>query len=168
MRLAIPSSGKDLRAVVDPKFGRCEYFIIVDSETMDFEPIENPFRTSNGGAGIKSAKLLADRGIDAVLAENIGPSALETLKAAGIAVITRTDGEIRQAVEDYRSGKLEGSPPIPSGRINGKFSLSTGRPGLGPGGECICTSCGVIIPRHQGVPCKEEKCPSCSGRMRRK
>jgi len=168
VRLAIPSSGKDLSAVVDPRFGRCDYFTIVDSETLYLETIENPFTTSNDGAGIKSAKLLADQGVDVVLAGNIGPNALEILKAAGIAVITGANGEISRAVEDYRSGKLEASPTIPQSHRNSRFSLNTGRRGLGPGGECVCTNCGATIPHRQGFPCREETCPSCGGKMGRK
>ena len=37
MRIAITSAGDNLDAKVDPRFGRSEYFIIVDPATMDFE-----------------------------------------------------------------------------------------------------------------------------------
>ena len=37
MRLCISSSGSDISSAVDPRFGRCQYFLFVDTETLDVE-----------------------------------------------------------------------------------------------------------------------------------
>ena len=54
MKIAITSTGQTLDSQVDPRFGRAAYFIIVDTETMEFETIENQNVNASGGAGVKS------------------------------------------------------------------------------------------------------------------
>lgn len=54
MKIAISSQGTDLNSQVDPRFGRAQYFIITDSDTLDYEVIENPNISAAGGAGIQS------------------------------------------------------------------------------------------------------------------
>ena len=40
--------------------------------------------------------------------------------------------------------------------------------GAGPGGECICPSCGTVAAHQPGMPCTEIKCPKCGSFMVRK
>ena len=35
MKIGIPASSDTLEADLDPRFGRCQYFLIVDSDSMD-------------------------------------------------------------------------------------------------------------------------------------
>jgi predicted Fe-Mo cluster-binding NifX family protein len=42
MKIAVSATGTDLNAQVDPRFGRCANFILVDTDTMAFEAIPNP------------------------------------------------------------------------------------------------------------------------------
>lgn len=39
------------------------------------------------------------------------------------------------------------------------------RPGTGITGNCICSSCKVVVPHKQGVPCYSVKCPNCGQAM---
>jgi len=105
MRIAISSSGPDLDAEVDPRFGRCQYFIFVDPETLEFEAVPNSNIGSSGGAGISSAQAVAGKGVEAVLTGNCGPNAYQTLSAAGIRVITGVAGSVRSAIDLYRQGQ---------------------------------------------------------------
>ncbi|GAI92280.1 unnamed protein product [marine sediment metagenome] len=41
MKIAITSRGETLDSEVDPRFGRAEYFLIGELESMDFRAIEN-------------------------------------------------------------------------------------------------------------------------------
>jgi len=56
MKIAISASGQILDAEVDPKFGRCKYFILADTEKMKFEAADNSSATAAGGASISAAQ----------------------------------------------------------------------------------------------------------------
>ncbi|HPA72161.1 MAG TPA: NifB/NifX family molybdenum-iron cluster-binding protein [Spirochaetota bacterium] len=91
---------------VDPRFGRCRYFIFVDTDTMSFDARENGAYGASGGAGVQSGKFVADGGSQAVLTGNVGPKAYGTLTAAGVEIITGASGvTVKQAVENYLAGK---------------------------------------------------------------
>lgn len=106
MRVAVSSRGSTLESQVDPRFGRCPYFIIVDTEFMRYEAFENSSMASPSGAGIGAARLVASHGVEAVITGNIGPNALQVLSAAGIRVYTRAMGTVRGAIEAFKSGRL--------------------------------------------------------------
>jgi len=107
MRIAITASGSTLDADLDPRFGRCAYFLIVDTETLAFEAVENPNVALGGGAGIQSAQLMAGKDVKFVLTGNCGPNAHETLSAAGIAVILGCSGTARDVVERFKAGQFD-------------------------------------------------------------
>jgi len=110
MKIAITATGPDLDAQVDPRFGRCRYFVIVDLETTTkFEALENSSAMGSGGVGISAAQMIAGKGVEAVITGNCGPNAHQALSAAGIKVITGVTGNIRDAIEGYKSGKLQAS-----------------------------------------------------------
>jgi len=74
---------------------------------MKFEFIENASMTAGGGAGISAAQGIVDKGVKAVLTGNCGPNAYQVLDAAGIQVITGVSGKVKQAAEDFQTGKLK-------------------------------------------------------------
>jgi len=115
MKIAITAAGTTLDAEVDPRFGRCQYFIIADPETMEFEAVDNSSAMAGGGAGISAAQMIAGKGVEAVLTGNCGPNAHQVLSSAGIQVITGVSGKIKDAVEGYRAGKFKTSsqPNVP-------------------------------------------------------
>lgn len=105
MKIAVTSTGKNLDAKVDPRFGRAAFFLIGDTDAMDFVAIENENATG-GAAGIGSAKRVIDEGVEAVLTGNCGPNAQRTLDAAGVALYTGVTGTVVEAVERFKNGKL--------------------------------------------------------------
>jgi len=106
MKIAVTAYSNTLDAQVDSHFGRCAWFLIVDTDTMDTEAMENPNRALGGGAGIQSGTMLAQRGVSHILTGNCGPNAFQTLAAAGIQIIVGCSGTVRQAVEQFKSGTL--------------------------------------------------------------
>ncbi len=109
MKLCISSTGQNLAAVVDPRFGRATSYIIVDSDTNAFEYVENPSAMAGGGAGTKAAQLVINKGVQAVLTGNIGPNAFAVLNAAGIQIYTGVSGTVQQAVDLFKGGGLQAS-----------------------------------------------------------
>ena len=106
MKIAVTSSGETLGSNVDQRFGRTAFFIVVDTETMDFSVVENENIAASGGAGIGSAKVVIDAGAEAVLTGNCGPNAERTLNAAGVKLYTGVTGTVAEAIELFKSGKL--------------------------------------------------------------
>jgi len=144
MKICVTSRGSDLDAQVDPRFGRCQYFMIVDPDTMEFEAIPNEGIGASSGAGIQAAEIVANRGVDALISGNVGPNAFQTLTAAGVRVLTGASGTIRDAIEMYRAGKLSetagatvpahaGMPQSPPERFGPGMGMG-GRRGMGRGG----------------------------------
>jgi len=107
MKICVTAQGKTLDDQVDPRFGRCQFFIIVDTDTLDFEAIENQSAQFSGGAGIQSGQLMASKSVKAVLTGNVGPNAFQTLQAGGIKIYTGLSGKIRDVIEKYKGGTLK-------------------------------------------------------------
>lgn len=106
MRIAVASTGPNLDAEVDPRFGRCACFVVVDSETMEYTIIDNPGASAGSGAGIQAAQAVARARADAVLAGNFGPNAHNALAAGGLKAYLVQGGTVRQAVEMFKQGEL--------------------------------------------------------------
>ncbi len=106
MKIAITATGKTMDSPVDQRFGRAAYFVVVDTETMDFVVIDNENVAAAGGAGISSAKAVVDTGAEAVLTGNCGPNAQRTLSAAGVRLYTGVTGTVAEAVELFKGGTL--------------------------------------------------------------
>jgi len=107
MKIAISSSGKDLDSQIDPRFGRCQYFIFVDPETMEFEASENEGLMASGGAGVQAAQMVAKKGANTLITGNLGPNAASALSASGIKVHLVSGGTIREVTEAFKAGKLQ-------------------------------------------------------------
>ena len=106
MKIAVTADGPTLDSKVDSRFGRCQYFIIADSGTLEFEALENSSSMAGGGAGISASQMIAGKKVDTVLTGNCGPNAYQALSAAGIKVVTEVSGKVRDAIERYKSGNL--------------------------------------------------------------
>ncbi len=106
MKICVTSQDNSLDAQVDPRFGRCQYFLIIDTDTLKYEPIKNPNTDAMGGAGIQSAQNMANRQVKAVITGSIGPNAFQTLQAAGIEIFTGASGNVREVIEKFKKGEL--------------------------------------------------------------
>jgi len=103
MKIAVTSTGPTLDDNVEARFGRCPYFLIIDTDTMQYETIENPNIAIGGGAGIQSAQLMSEKGVTTVLTGNCGPNAFSVFGQAGIQVIVGVSGPVRNAVEQFKA-----------------------------------------------------------------
>ena len=128
MKIAITAQEPSLESYVDPRFGRCAHFVVVDTETQEFEAIANPGIAAGSGAGIQAAQLIAERGAQFVLTGNCGPNAYQTLCAAGIGVIVGCSGMVKEVLAQFGSGAFQASaePSVPA-----HFGLGAGAAGPG-------------------------------------
>ena len=107
MKIAVTSKGRDLNADVDPRFGRAAYIVIIDTETMDYEVIDNKANINAfKGAGIQAATMISESGAQALLTGYCGPNAFRTLEAAGIRVGNDISGTVADAVETFKKGSV--------------------------------------------------------------
>lgn len=106
MKICITSTGTSLDSDVDPRFGRCPFFIIYDIDSGTFEAVENVNRQAMGGAGIQSGQLVASKNVEAVITGNFGPNAFRVLQAAKIKTYSGVSGTVKEAIEKYKNGQL--------------------------------------------------------------
>ena len=107
MKIAVTSQGTDLDSQVDPRFGRAAYILIVDTETFEFEVLDNK-ENANAlkGAGIQAASMVSERGAEVLLTGFCGPKAFTVLDAAKIKVVNDLEGTVRDAVTAFNEGEL--------------------------------------------------------------
>lgn len=106
MKVAVTAEKPTLNALLDPRFGRCSCFVLVETDDMSFEVMDNANMSLGGGAGIQSAQLMAKKGVEVVLTGNCGPNAHQTLTAAGINVVVGLKGVVSEVVEQFKLGGL--------------------------------------------------------------
>ena len=139
MKIALSAVSGSLDSQIDPIFGRCQYFIIIDTETMEFDAIQNKSQYAPSGAGIQTAQTVANKGVKYVLTGRVGPNAFNVLSSTGINIISDVFGTVREAVERFKSGKLRTTPPSANTPIipgmRGGYGRGRGRGrGMGMGG----------------------------------
>ena len=126
MKIAISAVGPNLDDMVDPRFGRCGFFHIIDSESGEHESFMNESASAGGGAGISSAQTIIDKGVTVVLTGNCGPNAFQVFSAAGIQMIVGVNGNVREAIEQFKTGALK---PVSSPNVADHFGSGAGSGG---------------------------------------
>jgi len=106
MKITVSSCGIFLDSPIDPRFGRCDYFLIVDTIDMSFEVFDNDGEGLTQGAGIQSAQFVASKGAEVVITGNIGPNAIRALSAVGVEVVLCQTESIKDAIGKYQKGLL--------------------------------------------------------------
>lgn len=106
MKVVITSTGTATDAAVDPRFGRCQAFLVTDTEKNGIQAVPNDAVRQGSGAGIQAAETVVDLGAEAVITGQLGPKASQALKAAGISVYTGASGTARDALTAFNQGRL--------------------------------------------------------------
>jgi predicted Fe-Mo cluster-binding NifX family protein len=110
MKIAFSTSGADLDAPLDSRFGRAAKFLVYDTETASFAVVDNAQNLNAAqGAGIQSAQNVAATGAQALVSGHCGPKAFRVLAAAGLKVYTSDAPTVAAALELFREGKLKES-----------------------------------------------------------
>ena len=109
MKVAITAQGKgsDVESEVDPRFGRAQWIIVVDTETDDVKTHDNAVNLNAvSGAGVQTASNVVDFGAEAVITGNVGPKAFRTLSAADVRVFLVENCTVKEAVDKFKKGEL--------------------------------------------------------------
>lgn len=123
MVIAICSQGPGIDSIVDKRFGRCAYFILVDPDNEQFESLHNHAQDAAGGAGVQAAQTLANKGIQAVLVKNIGPKAISVFNAGKIKIYTDVHGTVKETLQSYQQGSLK---PLSEPTVSSHFGIGQG------------------------------------------
>jgi len=108
MKIAITAQGEQMQSPVDPRFGRAKWFVVIETETGNFEATDNRKNFDAAqGAGIQAGRNAAELGVEAVVTGNVGPKAFATLKAAGIDVYIGAEGTVWETLDKFMAGTLE-------------------------------------------------------------
>lgn len=108
MKIAVTTSGNDLNAPMDNRFGRAQRFLVYDLDEKKFEVFDNEQNMNAAqGAGIQSAETVAKLGATALISGHCGPKAFRVLQAAGIKIYNTDVKTVAEALEQYKSGKLD-------------------------------------------------------------
>ena len=110
MKIAISTSTADLDSLVDPRFGRAASFVIVDTETEEWNAYPNPALNASGGAGVQAAQFITEHGAQAAISGDFGPNAYSSLVAAGVKMFLAPASEpltARELLARYRRGQLQ-------------------------------------------------------------
>lgn len=136
MKIAVSASGQDLDAQIDQRFGRCDYFLIIDTDTMETQGFPNDHNSQTSGAGVQAAGFVIDKGAAAVLTGSCGPKAMDVFNAQNIPVYTGHAGNVRQAVEAFKNNPsgTSGSPSTGQGQGTPGSGRGMGGGGRGMGG----------------------------------
>lgn len=104
MIIALPAD--ENKTDICPSFARCPYFVFHNTETNSSETLENSFASAQGGAGIKSAQFLVDKGAKAVITPRCGENAAKVLKAANVAIYKANGVSLTENLKELSDKKL--------------------------------------------------------------
>lgn len=117
MKIAIASTGLNLRSNVSTVFGRSPNFIIIDlenDEIVNISPIENPAKNERG-AGNLAAQFIIDHGVEALILGELGNVAFGILKNAGIKIYKIRPGSVEKNLKYFEESKLDEITSVSSG-----------------------------------------------------
>ena len=146
MKLCVTSTGKEIEARIDPRFGRAPWFFIIDTDTGISTAIENTAATQGQGAGISAAQIVVDEKVDAILTGRVGPNSMNVLQTSNIKLFEGVSSQdtVSQALAKFKDGtynenaSASGASPrmqAGGGRGQGRGMGGGGGQGMGGGGR---------------------------------
>lgn len=108
MKVVVTSQGMEMNSTVDPRFGRAEFLILIDTETGEFTAHDNTQNLNAvQGAGVQAAQNVVSLGAAAVITGNVGPKAFVALQAGDVKPYIGATGSVHDAVEQLKEGRLQ-------------------------------------------------------------
>lgn len=107
MKIALTAEEANLEGALDPRFGRCNYFLVVETEDRSFSAHSNPATGASGGAGPQAAQFISELGAEAIVSGDFGPNAFRALSAAGMKLYKAPVKPVTELLDDFIAGSLE-------------------------------------------------------------
>lgn len=107
MKIVVTAEGNAVESGVDPRFGRCQYFYVYDTESKEGSFVVNEAARSNQGAGVSAAQAVIDMKAEKVVTGNAGMNAVTVLKAAGVDMYQAGTMSVSEAVASLEKGDLK-------------------------------------------------------------
>lgn len=103
MLIAITSTGPALDSLIDSRFGRAAYFLILDDKGALLKSLKNPGKEAIRGAGVAAGQTIIDENIDVLIAQNTGPNALRVLESSKIKIfLVKENLTVKKAFQEYK------------------------------------------------------------------
>lgn len=112
MKIAFASDGETIESDLSFHFGRCPYYVFVDVKGKEIEKTEakkNPF-FQNHEPGLVP-EFIANEKANVIIAGGMGPRAIDWFKKLNVEAITTNPKKIKEVLDDYFLGKLNGADP---------------------------------------------------------
>jgi len=138
MKIAVSAIEPTADSQVDSRFGRCNYYVFVDTESGAVEAQENQATMSGSGAGIQAAQYVVEQGADAIISGHLGPNAYQVLDAAGVQLYRASGMSVQEAVDALEAGTLAemgdatGPAHMGMGRGSGRSTVGLDRQAVAP------------------------------------
>lgn len=168
MKVAISATGDNLQAQVDQAFGRCNYFIIYDSDTDTHQAIPNPGSDMSGSAGPTAAQTVIEQGATQVFTGRVGTKARPVLEGAGITIVENQTGVVADIIATIRAATRSNNPGNPGTIQDTAPAGGASQSNRNPAGYCFCPSCGYEHAGDPDLPCFKQRCPQCNCGLERK
>jgi len=165
MNVAISATTNNLDAHVDPAFGRCQYFVIFDTDTHTHKIIPNPGAGKTGGAGSTAIQTVMEQGVTEIITGRVGPKSRPLLERAGITIFENRTGRIADILSAYEITLQPETTAMSQDPVSVKKAP---QPTKNPGGYCFCQACGYKSAGAPGDPCFKQRCPQCNCGLERK
>jgi predicted Fe-Mo cluster-binding NifX family protein len=120
MKIIITSSSDNIDESFNPRFGRAAYFILIDSDTREWESFPNPAADARGGAGPQAVQFIAGKGADIVISGRYGPNAFSALEAAGVKAYIASDGTVSSVLQQFLDDQLEQADAATGPELHGR------------------------------------------------
>jgi len=107
MKIIITATSDKIDHPFSPRFGRADYFMLIDSDTREWEAFPNPATNARGGAGPLAVQFIAEKGAEVVISGRYGPNAFTALEAAGMKAYTANEGAVSEVLQQFLDHQLE-------------------------------------------------------------
>jgi len=102
MKVAIPSTGRELTSPVSDTLGRAPFLIVYDSSKGKYDSIENPGFQIQDGSGLKASDIVLKSKADVLLTREIGRKSYSVLQKEHIKIqLLSSSGTVKSAINKY-------------------------------------------------------------------